>query len=58
VRRVREAGIAVVIVDKNFKAVNAVTDRNVILVKGRVVYAGPSRELAVRDDIRLAHLGI
>ena len=58
VRRVREAGIAVVIVDKNFKAVNAVTDRNVILVKGRVVYEGRSAELATRDDIRLAHLGV
>jgi branched-chain amino acid transport system ATP-binding protein len=58
VRRVREAGIAVVIVDKNFKAVNAVTDRNVILVKGRVVYAGPSAELAARADVRVAHLGV
>ena len=58
VRRVREAGIAVVIVDKNFKAVNTVTDRNVVLVKGRVVYEGPSAELATRDDIRLAHLGV
>jgi len=58
VRRVREAGIAVVIVDKNFKAVNAVTDRSVILVKGRVVYEGASTELAARDDIRLAHLGV
>ena len=58
VRRVREAGIAVVIVDKNFKAVNAVTDRNVILVKGRVVYDGPAPELAARDDIRRAHLGV
>ena len=58
VRRVRDAGIAVVVVDKNFKAVNAVTDRNVIMVKGRVVYEGTSAELAERDDIRLAHLGI
>ena len=58
VRRVREGGIAVVIVDRNFKAVNAVTDRNVILVKGRVVYEGPSVELAARADIRLAHLGV
>ena len=58
VRRVREAGIAVVIVDKSFKAVNAVTDRNVILVKGRVVFDGPSAELAAREDLRAAHLGV
>ena len=58
VRRVRESGIAVILVDKNFKAVNAVTDRNLILVKGRVVFEGPSAELATRADIRLAHLGV
>jgi branched-chain amino acid transport system ATP-binding protein len=58
VRRVREAGIAVVVVDRNFAAVNAVTDRNVILVKGRVAYEGPAAELAARADIRVAHLGV
>ena len=58
VRRVREAGIAVVIVDKNFRALSAITDRSVILVKGRVVYAGPSAELVEREDIRVAHLGV
>lgn len=58
VRRVRESGIATVIVDKNFKAVNAVTDRNLILVKGRMVYEGSATELAARPDVRLAHLGV
>ncbi|HET7670194.1 MAG TPA: ABC transporter ATP-binding protein [Burkholderiales bacterium] len=58
VRRVREGGIAVVVVDKNFKAVNRITDRSVILVKGRVVYEGPSADLAARHDVRMAHLGV
>ena len=58
VREVRSSGIATVIVDKNFKAVNAITDRNVILVKGRVVYEGPAADLARRADIHLAHLGV
>ncbi len=58
VRQVRESDIATVIVDKNFKAVNAVTDRNVILVKGKVVYEGSAAELASRPDIRRAHLGV
>ncbi len=58
VRRVRESGIATVIVDKNFKAVNAVTDRNVILVKGSVVYEGAAAEMLARPEIRLAHLGV
>ena len=58
VRRVGESGIATVIVDKNFKAVNAVTDRNVILVKGQVVFEGQAHELRAREDVRLRYLGV
>ncbi len=55
---VRESGIATVIVDKNFGAVNAITDRNVILVKGEVVYAGPADELRAQPDVHLRYLGV
>jgi branched-chain amino acid transport system ATP-binding protein len=55
---VRESGIATVIVDKNFGAVNAITDRNVILVKGEVVYSGASGELRARPDIHVRYLGV
>ena len=58
VRRVRESGIATVIVDKNFKAVNAVTDRNVILVKGQVVFEGAAQELRAREEVRVRYLGV
>ena len=58
VRRVRESGIATVIVDKNFRAVNAITDRNVILVKGRVVYEGAAADLLAQPQIHRAHLGV
>jgi branched-chain amino acid transport system ATP-binding protein len=58
VRQVRESGIAAVIVDKNFRAVNRITDRNVILVKGRVVYEGPAAELLAQPQVRHAHLGV
>ena len=58
VRRVRESGIATIIVDKNFQAVNAITDRNVILVKGRVVYDGPAADLKGRPELHLLHLGV
>ena len=37
---IRESGISSVIVDKNWKHVTQITDRNVILVKGEVVFAG------------------
>src|SRR5213078_5281764 len=42
IREIRDSGIATVIVDKNYAAVTAITDRNVILVKGRVVFDGDS----------------
>ena len=38
IRIVREAGMAMVIVDKNFAALSALADRCVILVKGRKVF--------------------
>ena len=45
---VRESGISSVIVDKNWKQVTQITVRNVILVKGEVVFAGSSDELRSR----------
>jgi branched-chain amino acid transport system ATP-binding protein len=56
--RIRERGIAAVIVDKNFAAVTAHTDRCVILVKGRVMFEGSSAALASRPELRREHLGI
>ena len=58
VRKVRESGIATVIVDKNFAAVNSITDRNLILVKGEVVYEGPAAELRERPDVHQRYLGV
>jgi branched-chain amino acid transport system ATP-binding protein len=42
---IRDSGISSVIVDKAWKHVTQVTDRNVILVKGEVVFEGSSAEL-------------
>jgi branched-chain amino acid transport system ATP-binding protein len=58
IRRIREAGIATVIVDKNFGRVSAIADRAVVLVKGSVVYTGPSAELRARRDILHQYLGV
>ena len=58
IRTIRESGIAAIIVDKNFAAVSALTDRNLILVKGRVVFEGAGSELRKRPDLLQQHLGI
>jgi len=55
---IRAQGIATVIVDKNYRAVTAVADRSVILVKGRVVFDGASRELLAQPDLLHRHLGV
>jgi branched-chain amino acid transport system ATP-binding protein len=55
---IRAHGIAALIVDKNYRAVTAIADRNVILVKGRVVFEGDSRALLAQPDILHKHLGV
>jgi branched-chain amino acid transport system ATP-binding protein len=56
--RVRATGIASVIVDKDFRSVSAIADRCVLLVKGGVVFEGPSRDLADRPALLRQHLGV
>ena len=56
--RIKQAGIAAVIVDKNFAAVSAVADRVVILVKGAAVYEGSTAELRAQPELRVKYLGV
>jgi branched-chain amino acid transport system ATP-binding protein len=58
VKTIRATGIATIIVDKNFAAISAITDRNVILVKGRVVFDGSSRVLGEQPELLQRYLGI
>ena len=55
---IRESGISSVIVDKNWKHVTRITDRNVILVKGEVVFEGSSDELQARPQLLEKYLGV
>jgi branched-chain amino acid transport system ATP-binding protein len=56
--RIRAAGIATVIVDKNFAAVAAIADRVTVLVKGRVAFAGTAAQLKAEPEILHRHLGV
>jgi branched-chain amino acid transport system ATP-binding protein len=56
--QIKQAGIAAVIVDKNFAAVSAVADRALILVKGVTVYEGSTAELRAQPDLRVKYLGV
>ena len=55
---IRETGISSVIVDKNWKHVTKITDRNVILVKGQVVFEGSTRSLLAQPELLTQHLGV
>ncbi|MBE0615640.1 MAG: ABC transporter ATP-binding protein [Burkholderiales bacterium] len=56
--QIKQAGIASVIVDKNFAAVSAIADRVLILVKGSTVYEGSSAELRAQPDLHHKYLGV
>ena len=56
--RVRTAGVAVLVVDKDLETLLRLTERCVILEKGEVVWEGPSPDLAARPDVHLKHLGV
>lgn len=55
---IRESGISSVIVDKNWKHVTQITDRNVILVKGEVVFEGSSEQLHAKPELLEQYLGV
>ncbi|MFC7434542.1 ABC transporter ATP-binding protein [Hydrogenophaga bisanensis] len=55
---IRESGISSIIVDKNWKHVTQITDRNVILVKGEVVFEGSSDELLANPRLLEQYLGV
>ncbi|HEY7726453.1 MAG TPA: ABC transporter ATP-binding protein [Anaeromyxobacteraceae bacterium] len=57
-RDIRAHGIASVLVDKNHAAVTSLTDRNVILVKGRVVFEGDTPSLRAQPELLERHLGV
>ena len=56
--RSARTGIATLIVDRNYRAVLAHTDRAVVLEKGRVVLAGESAALADDGAALARYLGV
>lgn len=55
---IRESGISSIIVDKNWKHVTQITDKNVILVKGEVVFEGDSPTLVSQPQLLEQYLGV
>jgi branched-chain amino acid transport system ATP-binding protein len=58
VSTIRATGISTLIVDRNYRAVLAHTDRVVVLEKGRIVASGESAALAAAPETLTRHLGV
>lgn len=57
-RKIRDKGITILLVEQNVKRSLAEADRAYIMEAGRVVLSGPAQELAVDDNIKEAYFGI
>ncbi|MGI9411330.1 MAG: ABC transporter ATP-binding protein [Hyphomicrobiaceae bacterium] len=57
-RRIREEGLSILVVDKNVADLMQLADRHYILEKGLVVWQGSSVELQASKDVRDRYLGV
>lgn len=55
---IRKAGIATVIVDKNFRAISEISSRSVIMVKGRIAFDGSAEALLANPQKLKEYLGV
>ncbi|MCB1812004.1 MAG: branched-chain amino acid ABC transporter ATP-binding protein, partial [Candidatus Competibacteraceae bacterium] len=58
VRRIRQEGYTVLIVEQNIQQVLKVVDRAYLLEVGRIRTSGSSQELLASEDIRKAYIGL
>ncbi len=55
--RLRNSGLAILLVEQNAGDALAVSDRGYIMESGQIVLSGPGRDLADNDDVRNIYLG-
>jgi branched-chain amino acid transport system ATP-binding protein len=58
IRRVREEGYTILVVEQNVRQVLKLADRAYLLEVGRIVVEGRADELAEQDFIRKAYVGL
>ena len=58
IRLIKASGIATLVVDKNVNVLLDLTDRSMIMVKGRVVYDGSSQALKGMPHLLQSHIGL
>ncbi|HEV3008335.1 MAG TPA: ABC transporter ATP-binding protein [Burkholderiales bacterium] len=58
IQQLKADSMAILLIDKDVKALTRVADRHYVLEKGRVVWTGTSAELAVSQDMQRKYLGV
>jgi branched-chain amino acid transport system ATP-binding protein len=58
IERMKGAGLSILVIDKDVKALTRVADRHYVLEKGRVVWSGSSADLAASEDVQHKYLGV
>jgi len=58
IESLKASGLAILIIDKNLRALTRIADRHYILEKGRVVWSGVSAELAGNREVQRRYLGV
>ncbi|MSQ50084.1 MAG: ABC transporter ATP-binding protein [Betaproteobacteria bacterium] len=58
IERLKAAGLAILVIDKDVKTLIRVADLHYMLEKGRVVWSGSSVELAANEDVQHRYLGV
>jgi branched-chain amino acid transport system ATP-binding protein len=56
--KLKQAGVSILVIDKDVAALTRVADRHYVLEKGRVAWSGTSRELAADASIQHRYLGV
>jgi branched-chain amino acid transport system ATP-binding protein len=58
IERLKAAGLSILIIDKDVRALTRIADRHYVLEKGRVVWSGPSAALAANEEVQHRYLGV
>jgi branched-chain amino acid transport system ATP-binding protein len=58
IERLKQAGLSILVIDKDVRALTRVADRHFVLEKGRVVWHGTSAALAADADLQHKYLGV
>jgi branched-chain amino acid transport system ATP-binding protein len=58
IEQLKAAGLSILVIDKDVKALIRVADVHYMLEKGRVVWSGSSAELAASEDVQHRYLGV